>query len=175
MHRLDRRLRARRVVVRHETCNNAGKFVTHTHTRTYVNAPSWIDSETTSGTTSDNDRDEISRLGRVLTGRAITNATQATRTLEHGAPRPRLYARSTQLTEAFAHVRMLIYKNFGGYDVAERQEGGDEVRVAEFLRQVVDEEVAALRALDLLVRVGELCLLRRRRRSGRSRRERREP
>lgn len=82
---------------------------------------------------------------------------------------------STQLTEAFAHVRMLIYKNFGGYDVAERQEGGDEVRVAEFLRQVVDEEVAAFRTLDLLIRVAELRLLRRRRRSSRSRRERREP
>lgn len=82
---------------------------------------------------------------------------------------------SAQLTEAFAHVRMLIYKNFGGYDVAERQEGGNEVRVAEFLRQVVDEEVATLGTLDLLVRVAELGLLRRRCRSGRSRRERREP
>lgn len=69
---------------------------------------------------------------------------------------------------------MLIYKNFGGYDVAERQEGGDEVRVAEFLRQVVDEEVAALGTLDLLVRVAELRLLRRRRRGGRGRRERGE-
>lgn len=39
-----------------------------------------------------------------------------------------------QLTEAFAHVRVLIYKNFGGYDIAEGQKGRYEVRVTEFLR-----------------------------------------
>jgi len=39
-----------------------------------------------------------------------------------------------QLTKAFAHVRVLIYENFGGYDVAEGQKGRNEVCVAEFLR-----------------------------------------
>lgn len=87
----------------------------------------------------------------------------------------RLTTQLTRLTEAFAHVRVLIYKNFGGYDIAEGQKGGDEVRVAELLRQMVDEEVATLGALDLLVRAGELCLLRRRCRGSRSRRERGEP
>jgi len=72
-------------------------------------------------------------------------------------------------------VRVLIYKNFGGYDIAKRQEGGDKVRVAELLRQVVDEEVAAFRTLDLLVRVTELRFLRCRCRSGRCCRERGEP
>jgi hypothetical protein len=72
-------------------------------------------------------------------------------------------------------VRVLIYENFGGYDVAEGQKGRDEVCVAEFLRQMIDKEVATFRTLDLLVRAGELRLLRCRRRSGRSRRERRKP
>lgn len=70
---------------------------------------------------------------------------------------------------------MLIYKNFGGYDVPERQKGGDEVRVAEFLRQVVDEEVATFGTFDLLVCAGELRFLRRCRCSSCSRRERGEP
>lgn len=80
-----------------------------------------------------------------------------------------------QLTEAFAHVRVLIYENFGGYDVAEGQEGGDEIRVAEFLRQVIDKEVATFGTLDLLVCVSELRLLRCRRRSGCSCRKRGKP
>lgn len=80
-----------------------------------------------------------------------------------------------QLTEAFAHVRVLIYENFGGYDVAEGQESGNKIRVAEFLRQVVDKEVATFGTLNLLVCVGELRLLRCRRRSGRSCRERGKP
>lgn len=80
-----------------------------------------------------------------------------------------------QLTKAFAHVRVLIYENFGRYDVAEGQKGGDEVCIVEFLRQMVDKEVATFGALDLLVRAGELRLLRCRRSSGRSRRERGEP
>lgn len=82
---------------------------------------------------------------------------------------------TTQLTEAFAHVRVLIYENFGGYDVAEGQKGRDEVRVAELLRQMVDEKVATFGTLDLLVCAGELRLLRCRRRGGRGRRERGEP
>jgi len=72
-------------------------------------------------------------------------------------------------------VRVLIYKNFGGYDIAKRQEGGDKVRVAELLRQVVNEEVAAFGTLDLLVRVTELRFLRCRCRSGCCCRERGEP
>lgn len=80
-----------------------------------------------------------------------------------------------QLTKAFTHVRVLIYENFGGYDVAEGQKGGDEVCIAEFLRQMVDKEVATFGTFDLLVRAGELRLLRCRRRSSRSCRERGEP
>jgi len=72
-------------------------------------------------------------------------------------------------------VRVLIYKNFGGYDVAKRQEGGDKVRVAKLLRQMVDEEVTAFRTLDLLVRVAEFGFLRCRCRSGCCCRERGKP
>lgn len=83
--------------------------------------------------------------------------------------------RLIQLTEAFAHVRVLIYENFGGYDIAKRQEGRDKVRIAKFLRQMVDEEIATFRALDLFIRVAELGFLRCCRRSGRCRRECGEP
>lgn len=31
-------------------------------------------------------------------------------------------------------MRVFIYENFSGYDVAEGQKGGDEIRIAEFLR-----------------------------------------
>lgn len=79
------------------------------------------------------------------------------------------YSTLNQLTKAFTHVRVLIYENFGGYDVAEGQKGRNEVCVAEFLRQMIDKEVATFRTLNLLVRVGELRLLRCCSRSSRSR------
>jgi len=85
------------------------------------------------------------------------------------------YLTLIQLTKAFTHVRVLIYENFGGYDVAEGQKGRDKVCVAEFLWQMIDKEIATFGTLDLLVRVAELRLLRCRRRSGCSRRERGEP
>lgn len=37
-------------------------------------------------------------------------------------------------TKAFTHVRVLIYENFGGYDIAEGQKGRNEVCIAKFLR-----------------------------------------
>lgn len=72
-------------------------------------------------------------------------------------------------------MRVLIYENFGGYDIAEGQKGGDEVRVAELLRQVIDEKVATFGTLNLFVRIGELRFLRRRGGGGRGRSERGEP
>ena len=44
------------------------------------------------------------------------------------------YSMLIQLTKAFTHVRVLIYENFGGYDIAEGQKGRNEVCIAEFLR-----------------------------------------
>lgn len=49
------------------------------------------------------------------------------------------------LTKTFAHFRVLVDENFGGQDVTERQKGGCEVAVGEFLWEVVDKEVAAFR------------------------------
>lgn len=53
---------------------------------------------------------------------------------KHSYLYPFRYSTLNQLTKAFTHVRVLIYENFGGYDIAEGQKGRDEVCVAEFLR-----------------------------------------
>ena len=45
------------------------------------------------------------------------------------------------LTEALGQVGLLVDEDLGGDDGAEGLEGGDQVRVGELLRQVVDEEV----------------------------------
>ena len=50
-----------------------------------------------------------------------------------------------QLTEALALVGGSIDEHLGGDDVSERQEHLHQLSVAELLRQVVDEEIAALR------------------------------
>jgi len=49
------------------------------------------------------------------------------------------------LTEALALVRGAVDVHLGADDVAERHEHLRQLRVAELLRQVVDEQVAALR------------------------------
>lgn len=53
-----------------------------------------------------------------------------------------------RLTETFALVSSAVDENFATDDVAEGQEHLHQLRVSELLRQVVDEEVAALGAGD---------------------------
>ena len=79
------------------------------------------------------------------------------------------------LTEALAQLRLFVDEDLGGDDVAEWQKRRDEVSIAKLLRQMVDKQIAALGAFNLLVGVGEFRLLGRSRRSRRRRRERREP
>lgn len=50
--------------------------------------------------------------------------------------------------EALGQVRLFVYEHLRGYHGAEGQEGGGQVDVGELLRQVVDEEVAALGTCD---------------------------
>lgn len=50
------------------------------------------------------------------------------------------------LTEAFALIRRPIDEHFRADDVAKRQEHLHQLSVAEFLRQMVNEEVTPLRA-----------------------------
>ena len=53
------------------------------------------------------------------------------------------------LTETFGQVGLAVDEHLGGHDVTERQERLRQVGVGELLRQVVDEEVAAVWALRL--------------------------
>lgn len=53
-------------------------------------------------------------------------------------------------SEALGQVGLLVDEHLGRHDVSERHEGRCEIRVGELLRQMVDEQVAALGALDLL-------------------------
>ena len=55
-----------------------------------------------------------------------------------------------RLTEALALFRLLVDEDLGRQDIAKRQEHSNEIRVGVSVRQVVNEEVAAFRALDLL-------------------------
>ena len=50
-----------------------------------------------------------------------------------------------RLTETLALIGGAVDKHFGGDDIAEGQKHLHELSVAKLLRQVVDEEVAALR------------------------------
>lgn len=50
------------------------------------------------------------------------------------------------LTEALALISSPVYKDFAADDVPKRQEHLHQFRIAELLREVVDEEVAALGA-----------------------------
>ena len=53
-----------------------------------------------------------------------------------------------KLTEAFALVGGPVYEDLGADDVPEGQEHLHQLRVAKLLREVVDEEVAALGSRD---------------------------
>lgn len=55
----------------------------------------------------------------------------------------------THESEAFALIRRPINEHFGTDDVSERKEHLHQLRVAKFLRQVVDEQVTAIRSLSL--------------------------
>ena len=57
------------------------------------------------------------------------------------------YILESKLTEALGEVGLLVDEHLGADDVAERVERLEEVRVAELLGQVVDEQVRAVGAL----------------------------
>lgn len=63
--------------------------------------------------------------------------------LFHG-PRLIFIAGMDTLTETFTLVGGPVDENLGGYDVAKRYERVHEVGVPKVLRQVIDEQVAAL-------------------------------
>lgn len=48
-------------------------------------------------------------------------------------------------TETLGQIRLLVDEHLGRDHVAERCERGGQVRVRELLRQVVDEQIAAVR------------------------------
>lgn len=65
------------------------------------------------------------------------------------------------LTKALAEVCLLVYEYFGTNNGAKRHEGLQQVHVCELLRQVVYEQIGAIRALRLLAggRIGgQRCL-----------------
>lgn len=80
--------------------------------------------------------------------------------------------RERRLTEALALLRLLVDEDLGRENVAEGHEHGYEVGVGVGVGQVVDEEVAAVRALDLLRQQAKVVEARRRRRRRHRRRRR---
>ena len=61
---------------------------------------------------------------------------------------PMVFKTIRKLTEAFALVGGPVYEDLGADDVPEGQEHLHQLRVAKLLREVVDEEVAALGSRD---------------------------
>ncbi len=56
---------------------------------------------------------------------------------------------ASSLTEALGEVCLLVDEDLGGDDLPEGGEGLEEVGIGELLREVIDEEVGALRSLVL--------------------------
>lgn len=75
------------------------------------------------------DLEAVHRLNGGLSGRAVVERHEA---------------------EALGQVGLLVDEHLGRHHMSERHEGRREIRVGEFLRQMVDEQVAAFRSLDLL-------------------------